>query len=75
MKLAQEEYVKGNYDESERLLAVAENRGENPSSVATARGYLAEARARAGADAPAPPGGSGSGPSEEDPSAGGALVP
>ena len=75
MELARQEYQNRNFDEAEALLAVAENRGENPEAVASARGYVAEARARALADAPAAPGASGAGPSEEDPSAGGALVP
>jgi hypothetical protein len=75
MELAREEYQKSNYDEAERLLAVAEIRGENPRSVASARGYIAEARTRAGAVAPSDPGGTGAGPDEADPGSGGFLVP
>jgi hypothetical protein len=75
MALAREEYFRGNLAESERLLAVAESRGEDAAAVAAARGYVADARARALADAPPPPGGEPSGFSEEDPAAGGTLVP
>lgn len=75
MALAREEYFRGNLAESERLLAVAESRGEDAAAVAAARGYVADARARALADAPPPPGGEPGGFSEEDPAAGGTLVP
>lgn len=70
MELARGEYTKGNYDESERLLAVAESRGADTTEIARARGYIAEARAHAGAPAPAP-----EPTSEETPSAGGFVAP
>lgn len=75
MELARDEYAKGNLDESERLLAIAEKRGENASAVARARGYIAGARARAVGAAPSENGASGAGPGEADPSTGGFLVP
>lgn len=75
MALARQEYFRGNFAESERLLAVAESRGEDPAALAAARGYLADARARALAASPPVPGGEPAGPSEEDPAAGGYLVP
>jgi len=73
--LAQEEYQNGNFDEAERLVAVAENRGEDSSIVARARGYIARARSRAGAAPPSDPGAATGGFGEEDPTAGGTLVP
>jgi hypothetical protein len=75
MELARQEYQSHNFAEAERLLAVAESRGEDPAGVGRARGYIADARARAEAGSPPPPGAEGAGFSEEDPSAGGTLVP
>jgi hypothetical protein len=82
MKLAHSEYQKGNFDEAERLIAVAENRGEDPRSVASARGYVRAARPATPGGAPSHDGASGAGspadaagPNEADPASGGFVVP
>lgn len=75
MAMAREAYFSRNYDESERLLGLAESAKADPSAVGAARGYLADARARALAAAPSDSGASGGGFSEEDPASGGSLVP
>jgi len=75
MALAHDAYESQNYDEADRLIGIAEERGASRRAVATARGYVRDARARALADAPPRGGGTGAGPSEADPSAGGMLVP
>ena len=75
MAMAREAYFNRNFDESERLLNIAETLGEDPTAVASARGYVAEARARSLATAPPPGGAAEGGFSEGDPSAGGTLVP
>jgi len=75
MELARAEYERRNFDESERLLAVAESRGEDPDVIGRARGYLRDARNAATFGAPTLPAPSPEGPSEEDPSAGGFVAP
>lgn len=75
MELAREEYEKSNFDESEKLLDVAEERGANSDAVASARGYVRAARSRSLAASPSDSGASPDGPSEGDPASGGFLVP
>jgi hypothetical protein len=75
MALAHEAYESQNYDEADRLIGIAEERGASRRAVATARGYVRDARARALAASPPREAASGGGPSESDPSAGGMLVP
>lgn len=75
MAMAREAYFSHDLDESDRLIGLAEAKGEDPAAVASARGYVADARARALAAAAPPAGGTGGGFSEEDPSAGGMIVP
>ncbi len=74
MELARQSFFNRDYEESERLLAISENLGEDPTAIAMARGYVKEARLAAQAGS-GPWQGASSGPSEEDPSAGGTLVP
>ena len=75
MAMAREAYFDRNFDEADRLLNLAETNGEDPTAIGAARGYVAEARARALASAPADSGPVPAGPGEEDPAAGGYLVP
>jgi hypothetical protein len=75
MEMARDEYENGRYEEAERLISLAEVRGADSGAVVSARRYVREARSRSLAASPPPPGGAGDGPSEEDPSAGGLLVP
>lgn len=75
MEMAREAYQNSNYEGAENLLVIAEERGANPDAVASARGYVRDARARALAGPPPQGGGTGTGPSEEDPASGGMLVP
>lgn len=82
MAMAREAYFSRNFDESERLLGIAEEKGEDPVAIASARGYLRDARNAATLGAPPRPAPSGAGsagdaagPSEADPASGGFVVP
>lgn len=82
MAMAREAYFSRNFDESERLLGIAEAKGEDPVAVASARGYVRDARAATPGGAPPRPAPSGAGssedaagPNEADPASGGFVVP
>lgn len=75
MAMAREAYFDRRFDRSEYLLNIAETKGEDPVAVASARGYVRNARALAvtGSSLGDAPGGAG--PSEEVPASGGFAVP